>query len=295
MGSPLRPWGASCGGGFQMAAGEEGLFRGLSHFALLLMTCMWGTPNSASVPACGGAQGPPGLLLGRLGLGPCPPATGALLLGLYRNTPRPPGGKGTPSWGRRAMEPSGLTSPTPRTGIGVGMLVVSSLVSLYYNVIIAWTFYYLSMSFQSPLPWSCDAPHNRPLCQAQVPAGSRVGRKRGGVAGRPRGSSLAKEWGGAGRERPREALCLRCPLPTPHTRVSSCLSEWDSGEQPPSQRQRGLLEVSLLRRRREPLGEVGSLSWGWETQPGEAGHGGATGSASSARASAICEQSSWGG
>uniref|UniRef100_A0A8C7E2X5 Transporter n=1 Tax=Naja naja TaxID=35670 RepID=A0A8C7E2X5_NAJNA len=56
-------------------------------------------------------------------------------------------------------------------GIGVGMLVVSSLVSLYYNVIIAWTFYYVSMSFQSPLPWSCDAPHNRPLCQAQVPAG----------------------------------------------------------------------------------------------------------------------------
>ncbi|XP_070605459.1 sodium-dependent proline transporter-like isoform X2 [Erythrolamprus reginae] len=52
-------------------------------------------------------------------------------------------------------------------GIGVGMLVVSSLVSLYYNVIIAWTFYYLSASFQSPLPWSCNAPQNRHLCQAQ--------------------------------------------------------------------------------------------------------------------------------
>ncbi|XP_048693686.1 LOW QUALITY PROTEIN: sodium-dependent proline transporter-like [Caretta caretta] len=50
-------------------------------------------------------------------------------------------------------------------GIGVGMLLVSSLVSLYYNVIIAWTFYYLGMSFQSPLPWSCDAPRNAPLCQ----------------------------------------------------------------------------------------------------------------------------------
>uniref|UniRef100_A0A8C3F9Q2 Transporter n=1 Tax=Chrysemys picta bellii TaxID=8478 RepID=A0A8C3F9Q2_CHRPI len=47
-------------------------------------------------------------------------------------------------------------------GIGVGMLLVSSLVSLYYNVIIAWTFYYLGMSFQSPLPWSCDAPQNVP-------------------------------------------------------------------------------------------------------------------------------------
>ncbi|NXJ08050.1 SC6A7 protein, partial [Odontophorus gujanensis] len=50
-------------------------------------------------------------------------------------------------------------------GIGVGMLVVSSLVSIYYNVIIAWAFYYLGSSFQSPLPWSCDAPRNAELCQ----------------------------------------------------------------------------------------------------------------------------------
>ncbi|XP_054829812.1 sodium-dependent proline transporter-like isoform X2 [Eublepharis macularius] len=52
-------------------------------------------------------------------------------------------------------------------GIGIGMLLVSSLVSLYYNVIIAWTFYYLGASFQSPLPWSCDALQNAHLCQAQ--------------------------------------------------------------------------------------------------------------------------------
>uniref|UniRef100_A0A8C6XXJ9 Solute carrier family 6 member 7 n=1 Tax=Naja naja TaxID=35670 RepID=A0A8C6XXJ9_NAJNA len=69
------------------------------------------------------------------------------------------------------LRPCELSCSPSSTGIGVGMLVVSSLVSLYYNVIIAWTFYYVSMSFQSPLPWSCDAPHNRPLCQAQVPAG----------------------------------------------------------------------------------------------------------------------------
>ncbi|XP_021239749.1 sodium-dependent proline transporter-like [Numida meleagris] len=50
-------------------------------------------------------------------------------------------------------------------GVGVGMLVVSSLVSIYYNVIIAWAFYYLSFSFQSPLPWSCDAPQNTELCR----------------------------------------------------------------------------------------------------------------------------------
>uniref|UniRef100_A0AAY4CSS7 Transporter n=1 Tax=Denticeps clupeoides TaxID=299321 RepID=A0AAY4CSS7_9TELE len=49
-------------------------------------------------------------------------------------------------------------------GIGIGMLCVSTLVCLYYNVIIAWTFYYLFSSFQMPLPWSCDARGNAALC-----------------------------------------------------------------------------------------------------------------------------------
>ncbi|NXR00542.1 SC6A7 protein, partial [Sagittarius serpentarius] len=53
-------------------------------------------------------------------------------------------------------------------GIGIAMLIVSSLVSLYYNVIIAWAFYYLGSSFQSPLPWSCDAPGNADLCQVMT-------------------------------------------------------------------------------------------------------------------------------
>uniref|UniRef100_A0ABM5FVK8 Transporter n=1 Tax=Pogona vitticeps TaxID=103695 RepID=A0ABM5FVK8_9SAUR len=52
-------------------------------------------------------------------------------------------------------------------GVGMGMLLVSSLVCLYYNVIIAWTFYYLGSSLRSPLPWSCQAPQNAPLCQPQ--------------------------------------------------------------------------------------------------------------------------------
>ncbi|XP_074906458.1 sodium-dependent proline transporter-like isoform X2 [Buteo buteo] len=50
-------------------------------------------------------------------------------------------------------------------GIGIAMLITSSLVCVYYNVIIAWAFYYLVLSFQSPLPWSCDAPGNAYLCQ----------------------------------------------------------------------------------------------------------------------------------
>lgn len=59
------------------------------------------------------------------------------------------------------------------------MLIVSSLVSLYYNVIIAWAFYYLGSSFQSPLPWSCHAPGNTELCQV---GGCGV-RSQGGVLG----------------------------------------------------------------------------------------------------------------
>ncbi|XP_069664862.1 sodium-dependent proline transporter-like isoform X2 [Haliaeetus albicilla] len=50
-------------------------------------------------------------------------------------------------------------------GIGIAMLIASSLVCVYYNIIIAWAFYYLGSSFQSPLPWSCDAPGNAYFCQ----------------------------------------------------------------------------------------------------------------------------------
>ncbi|XP_047500114.1 sodium- and chloride-dependent transporter XTRP3A-like isoform X2 [Penaeus chinensis] len=39
------------------------------------------------------------------------------------------------------------------TGLGVASTIVSYLVGLYYNVIIAWCFYYLFNSFKSPLPF----------------------------------------------------------------------------------------------------------------------------------------------
>ncbi|GFO42425.1 sodium- and chloride-dependent glycine transporter 1-like [Plakobranchus ocellatus] len=39
-------------------------------------------------------------------------------------------------------------------GIGFGMMTVSFVVSIYYTVIMAWTLYYLVLSFQSTLPWS---------------------------------------------------------------------------------------------------------------------------------------------
>ncbi|CAI9734865.1 sodium- and chloride-dependent glycine transporter 1-like [Octopus vulgaris] len=50
-------------------------------------------------------------------------------------------------------------------GIGVGMVIVSGIVCVYYNVIIAWTLYYLFMSFRSTLPWStCGNSWNTKYC-----------------------------------------------------------------------------------------------------------------------------------
>lgn len=43
-------------------------------------------------------------------------------------------------------------------GVGVGMVVVSSLVAIYYNMIIGWSFYYLFASFTSELPWEKCRP-----------------------------------------------------------------------------------------------------------------------------------------
>ncbi|XP_055364723.1 sodium- and chloride-dependent neutral and basic amino acid transporter B(0+) isoform X2 [Betta splendens] len=39
-------------------------------------------------------------------------------------------------------------------GVGVAMVMVTLIVSIYYNVILAYSLYYMFASFQSPLPWS---------------------------------------------------------------------------------------------------------------------------------------------
>ena len=38
-------------------------------------------------------------------------------------------------------------------GVGWGMVVISVLLAIYYNMIIAYNFYYLFSSFTSELPW----------------------------------------------------------------------------------------------------------------------------------------------
>jgi len=55
-------------------------------------------------------------------------------------------------------------------GIGVASVVISFIVSLYYNAIIAWSLFYFGVSFQSPLPWqnyTCVDSNTSPDCTAR--------------------------------------------------------------------------------------------------------------------------------
>lgn len=50
-------------------------------------------------------------------------------------------------------------------GIGVGMFNQLFLITIYYILINAWTMFYMTSSFLSPLPWtSCDNEWNTPRC-----------------------------------------------------------------------------------------------------------------------------------
>lgn len=42
----------------------------------------------------------------------------------------------------------------PLTGVGVATVVITFILTTYYNVIIAWALYYLFSSFKAVLPWS---------------------------------------------------------------------------------------------------------------------------------------------
>ncbi|PZC81999.1 sodium- and chloride-dependent glycine transporter 1 isoform X2 [Helicoverpa armigera] len=61
-------------------------------------------------------------------------------------------------------------------GLGYGMVIVSSIVMLYYNLIIAWTIYYMAVSFMSifyQLPWqNCDAEWSTEHCYSYEEADS---------------------------------------------------------------------------------------------------------------------------
>lgn len=51
------------------------------------------------------------------------------------------------------------------SGVGYGMVIISGIVCVYYNIIITWTLYFLYMSFRAVLPWSsCDNSWNTENC-----------------------------------------------------------------------------------------------------------------------------------
>ncbi|KAL4221043.1 hypothetical protein ACF0H5_019305 [Mactra antiquata] len=54
-------------------------------------------------------------------------------------------------------------------GVGFGMVAMTSIVAIYYTVIMAWTLYYFVMSFSSRLPWShCENSWNTDACYSRV-------------------------------------------------------------------------------------------------------------------------------
>ncbi|PAA71554.1 hypothetical protein BOX15_Mlig013345g1, partial [Macrostomum lignano] len=53
-------------------------------------------------------------------------------------------------------------------GIGVGMVLVSSLAAIYYNIIISWSLWYLFASFSNPLPWAECGSWSTPLCSGRL-------------------------------------------------------------------------------------------------------------------------------
>ena len=58
------------------------------------------------------------------------------------------------------------------TGIGYGMVIISAVVSIYYNMIIAYAMYYMLVSFvymDGGLPWeSCENDWNTKKCRYEA-------------------------------------------------------------------------------------------------------------------------------
>ncbi|XP_022084856.1 sodium- and chloride-dependent glycine transporter 2-like [Acanthaster planci] len=56
-------------------------------------------------------------------------------------------------------------APTAK-GLGYGMLMIAAVIACYYNVIIAYTLFYLFASFTKEVPWkTCDNEWNTPTCR----------------------------------------------------------------------------------------------------------------------------------
>lgn len=61
------------------------------------------------------------------------------------------------------------------SGVGYGMMVVSTYIGIYYNVVICIAFYYFFMSMTNLLPWTyCNNPWNTPDCSGVVGSGAQL-------------------------------------------------------------------------------------------------------------------------
>ncbi|KAK3101057.1 hypothetical protein FSP39_000622 [Pinctada imbricata] len=55
-------------------------------------------------------------------------------------------------------------------GVGIAMVAVSAMTSMYYNMILAWAYYYMFASFTSKLPWEdCENSWNTKDCSLKIP------------------------------------------------------------------------------------------------------------------------------
>lgn len=54
------------------------------------------------------------------------------------------------------------------SGVGITMMLLSTLVCIYYNIIIAYSIYYMFASFQFPLPWSDCSSWSEKDCNKTV-------------------------------------------------------------------------------------------------------------------------------
>lgn len=62
--------------------------------------------------------------------------------------------------------------PVQPSGVGYGMMVVSTYIGIYYNVVICIAFYYFFLSMTNLLPWTyCNNPWNTPDCSGVVSSG----------------------------------------------------------------------------------------------------------------------------
>lgn len=50
--------------------------------------------------------------------------------------------------------------------MGFSIVMLTTLVSIYYNVIVAYSFYYMFASFQFPLPWSACSSQADAVCNS---------------------------------------------------------------------------------------------------------------------------------